>query len=898
MHKRRKNRDLAQTILSRRYIPLEDKVFVEVLCGLFLVFFGLFHFAAYLEQEALREKLPYLAQQMVQSLPENTIKTLPVLDTPQPLSERHLLFRIPISSLSGSCRDQTGECLFVRDSREFTVIHDASLSNDTALALDANALSNQNLTFLTDSIFPSAVAAALALTLFLRLVFRRKFFASLDIITKTVFARKVFAATGGIAQDAAGHALDGRIHFFTSLPGRLRAVIRKIDRPIPLFQTTRTNNTSSRTRTKGPEIQLVRQPDYPRIPLERFANDEFGQLALALEDEHARELRYEQLLPDLLESLPFPAATISKDRRNIFLNARMRHTLGKSELPELPHPPNLSDLLQQALGLPAELTKRTLRVLDQSLPRMDLKEFSIATPEGTRSFPVSVSSLNKFGKRIALIIIHEDSRTISSSMLQLFTTTVNRQVELIQELETELEQYAQNENEKALYHVRSLHSQVNLVSEILQSGEAQLLEEITFNAPALIQNVIDQFSKRENLDLRLSETVPTHVCANPSHLRQFLFLAIREISRDSGDKTDLIVNYLGEQEELSFSLTATKTLGSTNRETTHIFLTQLAKVYGYATTDLSNNKRECFIFKTKAKQTQTNPGFLFLDTSEKLEEKHLLVIEQNSSSPLSTLDMIHKIRSKRTEIQEIENFIEGHSNRHRPDVVLLLANSSDWNKDPRIFSAAKILRNAGIPTLLVSNTPRRGEYAEARALGFNGYLRRPFSNKELQSSLVLLSSPEATSLINSRGLITRHTIHELTQEVGTALIAEFDPHHRAAADRLAQILSGLSIKSCRVSSNTEFFEEVSRQLFSYIFYPSDLTPGLRRQIGVNLHGRSAICYEVRPADERLENPPTLPQGHQMVRNPENPEEVLRALRATATQSDSPEQELAYTQKSA
>jgi hypothetical protein len=898
MYKRRKNRDLAQTILSRRYIPLEDKVLVQVLFGLFVIFFGLFHLAAYLERESFRERLPSIARQLVQALPEQAFKSLPMLNASKSISERVLLFQVPISSLPSNCKNQTGACSFFHQEKEFIVIHDNELSTETALALMPGDITNQNLTFLTEAIFPSSVAASVFLTLFLRLVFRRKFFASLDIITKVVFARKVFAATGSVAQDASGQVLDGRIHFFTSLPNRVISAFKKLGQMAKLAPNSASTEDIVGGQRKTSVIRLVRQPDFPRIPLEQFANDEFGHLALALEDEHARELRYEQLLPDLLESLPFPAATISRDSRNIYYNRRLLALLGMSETPEIQHPINLQEIIEKNIGLPTDLAKKTLKILDQSLPRMDSKEYLVSTSDGNRSVPVSVSSLNKFGKRVAIIIIHQDSHSLSTGMHKLFSTAVNRQVELVHELETELERRVDGSSLDTIYRMKNLSTQINLVSEILQSGEAARPEEITFNAPALIQNVIEQFAKRENLTLEIAEAVPTHVHANPSHLRQFLFLAIREISQDSARKMTLSINYLKENEELSLSFSVTRTITNIGREGARTFLAQLATVYGYMVSDSSNHKRENISYKIKVKHSQPGQNFLFLDAPEKLDNKHLLIIEQNHSSPISTLEMIQKIRSRQSEILSLEEFVDNHSNRHRPDVVMLLANSSDWSKDPQVFAAAKILRNAGIPTLLMSNTPRRGEYAEARALGFNGYLRRPFSSKELQSSLILLSSPEATSLISSRGLITRHTIHELTQEVGTALIAEFEPHQTAAAAKLSDILTGLSIKSYRATSNTEFFEEASRQLYAYIFYPSDLTPGIRRQVSVNLHGKSAICYQIEDSKDNADCPTQLPIGHFMVLNPDDPEEVLRVLRATVANADSTEQEIAYAKKSA
>jgi CheY-like chemotaxis protein len=148
-----------------------------------------------------------------------------------------------------------------------------------------------------------------------------------------------------------------------------------------------------------------------------------------------------------------------------------------------------------------------------------------------------------------------------------------------------------------------------------------------------------------------------------------------------------------------------------------------------------------------------------------------------------------------------------------------------------------------IPTILIPRHSIRGDSNDALRAGFSGYLRQPFETSELKEILLTIFFQNTAIEGAPKEMITRFIAKELHRKNIIAVIAAFDIGSQDISSKLAGALEKMQLQSILVSSMPDLIRVLFEHESPIVFYPSLLSAGERRQLGIALEGGCACCYE-------------------------------------------------------
>ncbi|MCA2960011.1 MAG: hypothetical protein IOD12_07140, partial [Silvanigrellales bacterium] len=383
-------------LLSRKAIPLEERLYLPIALGALVVFVTVLLVSVALDVDFEGQRDDQIATAFVdnwalrnQGTNGNVHLPLPLTSFPEPD-----FYAVVAENTALKTRFRARNHAFLESAsgkKLVLVRHPLLLGNGRLLVVPATDLP-QLLPPDASAEARQALVLALGLVCYLivvRILLRRYVFEKVSLLARVVYARRVFNVTGGIPYDTHGNPIDGLWHVRTWISDKLERMGRmgnflgrRLHRRARQEAASREGARSPKARTlpgaKGRKVLIERVSEPPHVPLERFANDELGQLALALEEGVVRLARYENQIFEAFHTVPLPTWIFDLEGNVVFTNQCAKDSYVKDQGAGRTREPNTLDaLFQGALsGLPLNhmlgadtLVGRCLAVATQRLPR-------------------------------------------------------------------------------------------------------------------------------------------------------------------------------------------------------------------------------------------------------------------------------------------------------------------------------------------------------------------------------------------------------------------------------------------------------------------------------------------------------------------------------------------------
>jgi hypothetical protein len=725
-------------------------------------------------------------------------------------------------------------------------------------------------------VFVWSVGLGITLALILRTVLRAMIFSNLDKITRTVFARRIFEATGSIAKDQSGHELDGRIHFFLSFKNKCNLFQQKI---LYLVKNKARNNSheSKNPIQKFQSITLTRTPEPPRMPLEEFSNDELGRLALALEEDSHKQALYEKIFQGLLDNIPIPIIATSRDSSFFLVNQRFREIFPNQNLAINPESKSPESVLRSSLDIPENLIASAIRVLDQKSPRIFAKEFTFRNQNRESNLPVSITTLSKLGKRIAIISIHENLSTEQQATQQALCSIANRKLDITQNILETIDELDPQKSTSLRAHCESLNDLLNTELDLLHADSEDVSEELVEFSLSQLLSSVSRVTEPNKLEITITENTPKKVFGSPSHIRHFLIAALHEFFTLNRCTARICIAYSDDESMLEISIKSPKIARQIQDTGVLMLFKCLSRSYQISFNDrVESTPHDFMSFSTAAKRPEEKQRASF-SMNASLKEKTILTIVSSADTCIQQLQIIRALGAKEIVFHDFITFRRNEEDISAFDAAIILSGSTVWRKDQDVLTIINLLKEHSVPILLVPQAPRRGDSTEASKFGIAGYLRRPFSLTELREILFTLCNKEALGKSIPKGIITRFAASELTKESHTVIVSALCTQDEQSAADLLQKLTSIGFHGIVVIG----IHELVRQLFenekAMLFYPGHMTSGQRRQLAIASEGHLTFAYESNKHGHAEASVTSLSESTTFVEPPFTAERLLAAI---------------------
>ncbi len=870
------------SIHTQKYIPLEDRVFIYSFFILSTILFVTFQINAYIQNEHLSETQE---KEIVEAITVILDANIPNKQTALPKefsknSQEHSGQNLGIvspSEYASICEGQVFPCTIATANGKFFLLKTQTrLSANKTLAISKStidSLVSKPMSQFKILLLTLGIATAFSVTT--RLLLHAIVFKNLDKITKVIFARRIFEATGSIAKDFSGREIDGRIHFFTSNFTKLRTLLQRIlDKLFSKNQTWQVPIRNFQT------ITLTRTPEPPKIPLEEFSNDELGRLALALEEDNQKQQLYEQLFEGLLEKIPMPIIATARDGSFFLVNQRFHEIFPAQEGNGSQQEKVSNAKTSSNLAIPEDLIAAAIRVLDQRSPRVFAKEYTFRTIKNTKTYPVSITTLSKFGKRVAIICIHENLSSEATIARNALRSISSRQLDIAQQLTEKINVLHENQAKTSLHiHSEALTDLINTQLDILHNGSEEITHDVVeFSLPQLLASVA-RIVEPNPVEINIDPEIPRKIVSSPSHIKHFLIAVLHEFFILNRTTARIIANYSLEESILEISVSAAEKANRIQDASNIDLLRFLARSYQIALAEKPENAREFVGFSSSAKISHNKQDIPFTMLSS-LKSKKLLVVVASPESCNQPVEVIKSSGSSEIILQDFPTFRSSTNNFSLYDAAILLSGALLWQNDQDLLRIADVLKEKSVPILLIPQTPRRGDSAEATKFGFSGYLRRPFSTVELQEILFTLCNKETLGKAFPKGIITRYAANELSRTTHQVIVATLFSQDEPIAKTILASLTSIGFTGAIAIG----IHDIIRQLFdlekAILFYPSCITTGQKRQLTIATEGRVTFAYD-SPKHELMEDSVTALQNSTVfVTPPYTKERILKYIQGS------------------
>ena len=677
-----------------------------------------------------------------------------------------------------------------------------------------------------------------------------------------------------------------------------------IFRPLHLLRdallTRRLNAAAKVRQLNSSKVTVERLEEQSRFPLEQFESDEFGQIALILEDEDRRQKAMQDYWLKSFNTINEPVAVFGQNARLKHVNESMEQFLDEIGLdPDLVKNLPATNFLSSYLQLEDDAATKLCRVLNQKLPKVQKVACTIQLPEGNRNFHYSVSTIVNHGERFAIFTLVRDQVLRNSQNIEDYILEqANNQLKIIHRIQHALRDIDSPKNEGVMHLCEGLVDNIHSLLEMSTASNPSLAtHKIEFNVFQFFREIQDSSESSMKVTIEMEKSVPTFIVGDPTHLRQCLkgvFQACQELN--SLNQASLNIGYNQNEKKMIISLWSSDGTPVLRDPSLQLYLSHYSPFLMLTSSqDDDLNSDEFIRFQIAAQAGINRIESLDLDLSSSLLPQNLYIVADDLF-PAEAQDILNSLQGTNcfwltcTDALELNLTGEG-------ECMLLFITNTQKLKEKQVQKVINHMRANGVPSILLSQQPRRGESLTALRLGFVTYLTLPFDSDELHKLLILTMNKSVRESLGKLGLITKHTVRDLVPSLGKVLIGNISAQHENDALMLSNTLTKLGFKVEEASTVHNFFELIHKGSHEFIACPDGLSTGLKRRVQLSCRGTPCVVFGESSPDEAIKtdegkNGNSQPIFHWIQITDTGNEETVRSALKAAQENEKPFTELA------
>ncbi len=562
----------------------------------------------------------------------------------------------------------------------------------------------------------------------------------------------------------------------------------------------------------------------------------------------------------ILKSVPFGIMIIGRDKRIISANITALKILGRSN-------EEISGKICHDFICPTEAGKCPILDLGE---KIDDSEKFLLTRNKTRVpiiksvIPIELNNENVLLEAFVDISRQkraEEEAQKASSVKSAFLANMSHEIRTPMNgvigmtgllLETELNPEQMDFTQTIQESAESLMSIINDILDFSKMEVGKLeLEELDFDLRTMLGSIADLAAVRireKNIELliNIDSEVPSLLKGDPGRLRQIIInLLGNAIKFTSEGEIVLSVNVLRETENrvlLKFSLTDTG-VGISQEKLQNLFdpFTQAdsstTRKYGGTGLGLTISSQIASLLGGEIGVESTpGKGSTFWFTADMIIRKPSQISRNEMTDETALLNSLNIliVDDNQTNRAILAGMMKNWGCRYQEadsgDTALLLLRDALLKDDPfdiavldmqmpdmdgetlgRVIKSDPNLRDT-LLLIMYTSIAARGDAARMLNAGFSAYLTKPVKTSQFRDCLISMhsNSDQISPRIESRGIITKHSLAEIRKEEFRILLAEDNPVNQKVA---LKILEKLGYSAVSVENGREAVQELEK--FSY-----------------------------------------------------------------------------------
>ncbi|MEN9810670.1 MAG: hypothetical protein RLZZ488_2237 [Pseudomonadota bacterium] len=649
------------------------------------------------------------------------------------------------------------------------------------------------------------------------------------------------------------------------------------------------------------KVTIERLEEHSRFPLEQFEGDEFGQIAFILEDEDRRQKSMRDSWLKSFNTINEPIAVFGQNARLKHINEAMEQFLDEIGLdPDLVRNLPASAFLNSYLQLEEESSAKLCKVLSQKLPKVQAAACTVELPEGKRTFRYSVSTIINHGERFAVFsLIREQILGQNHNFEDVILEQANSQLKVIHRLQQSAREMSDQKADTVLHLCETLVDNIHSLLEISNASNPSLAtHKVEFNVFHFFREMQESIEGALKISVEMEKSLPTFIVGDPTHLRQFLKGIFQSFHETNSVESILMnIGYNTSEKKLIISVLSPDGNPVLRDPSLQLYLAHYSPFLSLSSFPDEDLHADEFIRVQIVAQAGINRiETLELDLSNRQLPKSLIIVS-DEILPGEAREVLESSQHVNCEWLTPGEALERKFSNSGECMLLFITNTQKL-KDKAIQKVINHARGSSVPSVLLSQQPRRGESLTALRLGFVTYLTLPFEHDELHKLLILTMNKSVRESIGKLGLITKHTVRDLVPSLGKVLLGNISKQHQKEALILLNTLTNLGFRVQETSTVHSFFELLHKGTFEYIVCPSGLSTGLKRRIQISSRDVPCVLFGSCSLDEpgrSDENRSAAPLASWItIADVSNQQEVKDALHAAQEYekrfSDIPEEE--------
>jgi len=593
------------------------------------------------------------------------------------------------------------------------------------------------------------------------------------------------------------------------------------------------------------KILIERLEEKSRFPLEQFDGDEFGQIAFILEEQDRRQKNLRLHWLKSFNTINEPVAIFGTNGKLKHVNLAMVEFLDEIGITtDLVENLNAHAFVSSFLQLDEEIATKLNKVLNQSYPRVCSQTCSIELPEGRRAFRYSISTISNHGERFAVFsLVHEQLLGQNQSVEDVILEQTNNQLKVIHRMQHTLKASVTGKEDAMLHMCDALIDNIHSLLEISNSINPSLAShKVEFNLQQFFRDLQDSVDGVIRLHVEFEKSSPNFIVGDPTHLRQFL-KGIFQLCQETSSVGEIFIgaSYQSFERFLNLSIRSLDGSAVLRDPALNLFMSHYSPFLSLKgeTEDVLDSD-EYLRVSISAPAGMNRIESFELDLSNRHLPSTLMIV----SDEILPEDIRKVLES--ADKANCEWLTPGEILEKKLDVpgvcMLLFINNSQKLKEKQIQKVINHARANQIPSILLSQQPRRGESITALRLGFVTYLTLPVEQDELLKLLILTMNKSVRESVGKLGLLTKHTVRDIIPSLGKVLLGNISKDHQQTGSALTHTLGSMGFNVSEATTVHSFFELLHKGNFEYVICSNEISTGLKRRIQVSLKGIPCLVF--------------------------------------------------------
>jgi hypothetical protein len=616
------------------------------------------------------------------------------------------------------------------------------------------------------------------------------------------------------------------------------------------------------------KITIEQLEEQSRFPLSQLENDEFGQIALILEEQDRRHKTLNDQWLNTFNTINEPIAIFTQTGLVRTINQTMAHLIN-----EIGHGNSNFDNIQaqkfmtEVLSFDDKMVSILNNILKQQHPKIHKIQVSLNTSESLKKYHCSIATIINHGELFAVLTMISDNSNINAIHIDdSFADFSHSQLKIIHRIQSTL----RGKNDLSLEPLQNLCESLidhthHLIEITRPTPASKRLNDIEFNVFQFFKNIQSASEGIVENCLKIDKSVPNFITGDPTHLRQVI-KGIFQFCYDTHPRTTISTNvsYEALSKKMCVSITTVDGTQALRDATMQLFLSHYSQFFSMQYASIEELREDEFVrFYVNAQPGITRIDPMSIDLSNRRLPKSLLIISDTPYHPelASILNSVPQINCEWIQSSAI---FEREFSKNQDECLLYFLSSSQNIAEYRVKQIMQHVNSKQIPSILAIEKPKRGESLTALRLGFAAFLTFPIANEEIHKLLILTMNRHVRESIKNHGLITKHTVREFFPSLGQFLLGDFSKDYQSDAKTLQETLSRIGFNVHIASTVHNFFEKLHQNSFEFVAYPDDISTGLRRRIQISCRDTPYIAFGQSAASDKSE----------MVSERENPSKVL------------------------